>query len=136
MEQVTQWTPAVWGAMLVALVLGAMLGIILTRTTNGKVKKQLQLEQALQDAQAQLDEQKQKLEQHFEQSAVLLKTLAEDYKNLYQHLAQSSETLLPEANQLEFFKQPKLEQAQETASSEQGEQPRDYTEGSSGLLKS
>ncbi|VEI45767.1 Protein of uncharacterised function (DUF1043) [Actinobacillus equuli] len=51
---------------------------------------------------------------------------------MYQHLAKGSEKLLPEAEQIAFFKQSQLPLKHENSE----DQPRDYSEGSSGLLKS
>ncbi|VEI45766.1 Protein of uncharacterised function (DUF1043) [Actinobacillus equuli] len=48
---------------------------------KGNVQQHIQLENELKETKAKVEEQKQQLEQHFEQSAALLSTLAEDYKN-------------------------------------------------------
>lgn len=129
-----QWTTDVWAAIAAALIVGCVIGSTLVRVFNSNVKKQHELEKELKQTKAQVDEQKQKLEQHFEQSAQLLSTLATDYKKLYAHLAQSSETLLPEtAKNIPFFQQAQLAEKVENI---EEDQPRDYSEGSSGLLKS
>ncbi|HGO5854810.1 TPA: YhcB family protein [Mannheimia haemolytica] len=129
-----QWTSDVWTAIIAAFIVGTVVGCTLVRVFHSNVRKQHELERELKQAKTQVDEQKQKLEQHFEQSAQLLSTLAGDYKKLYTHLAQSSEKLLPEtAKNIEFFQQPQLP-IQDQKSEE--DQPRDYSEGSSGLLKS
>ncbi|MEG9475538.1 YhcB family protein [Mannheimia indoligenes] len=129
-----QWTSDVWAAIAAAFIVGAVVGCTLVRVFNSNVRKQHELERELKQTKTQFDEQKQQLEQHFEQSAQLLSTLAADYKKLYAHLAQSSEKLLPEnAKSIEFFQQAQLPvQPQKT----EEDQPRDYSEGSSGLLKS
>lgn len=129
-----QWTTDIWAAIIAAFVVGTVVGCTLVRVFNSNVRKQHELEKELKQTKTQVDEQKQKLEQHFEQSAKLLSTLAADYKNLYTHLAQSSEKLLPEtAKNIEFFQQAQL--AVQTEKTDE-DQPRDYSEGSSGLLKS
>lgn len=129
-----QWTSDVWAAIAAAFIVGAVVGCTLVRVFNSNVRKQHELERELKQTKTQVDEQKQQLEQHFEQSAQLLSTLAADYKKLYTHLAQSSEKLLPEnAKNIEFFQQNQLPvQPKKT----EEDQPRDYSEGSSGLLKS
>lgn len=124
-----QWTANVWTAIIAAFIVGILVGVLVLRATKGNVQKQLQLETELRETKAKVDAQKQDLEQHFAQSAQLLSTLAEDYKKLYTHLAQGSEKLVPEAQQAEFFK------LSHQAASESDDQPRDYSEGSSGLLK-
>jgi len=60
--------------------------------------------QAKSELQAENDTLKQQLEQHFAESATLLTTLAEDYKKLYSHLAQSSSQLLSSEKQAEVLK--------------------------------
>ncbi|MDG6449487.1 YhcB family protein [Glaesserella parasuis] len=128
-----QWSGNVWTAIIAAFIIGCIISYVVVRATNSNVKKQLQLEADLKDTAKKMDEQKQQLEQHFEQSAALLATLAEDYKKLYTHLAQGSEKLLPaESTKIEFFQQPKIENKPKS----EDNQPKDYSEGSSGLLKS
>lgn len=128
-----QWATDVWAAIAAAFIVGIIVGCTLVRVFNSNVKKQLELEKELKQTKTQVDEQKQQLEQHFEQSAQLLSTLATDYKKLYTHLAQSSEKLLPEAaKNIEFFQQAQLPVKTEKT---EEDQPRDYSEGSSGILK-
>ncbi|MDD0823034.1 YhcB family protein [Mannheimia sp. AT1] len=130
-----QWSMDIWAAICAALIIGIIIGSTLVRAFHSGVKKQHELEAELKETKTQVDEQKQKLEQHFEQSAQLLSTLATDYKKLYAHLAQSSEQLLPEATKnIELFQQAQLSVQSEEKTEE--DQPRDYSEGSSGLLKS
>ncbi|EFL79714.1 YhcB family protein [Actinobacillus pleuropneumoniae] len=127
-----QWTPDVWLAIGAAFFVGIIVGCAIVRVLKGNVKQHIQLETELKATKEKVEEQKQQLEQHFEQSAALLSTLAEDYKKLYTHLANGSEKLVPEAKQAEFFKQPQITHNDENTN---GDQPRDYSEGSSGLLK-
>lgn len=123
-----------WTAVIIAFFVGIAVGYFILLATNANAKKQQHLEGELKTATQKIDEQKQQLEKHFEESATLLATLAEDYKKLYTHLAQSSQNLLPESTEkLGFFQQPQLEQKTETIADDQ---PKDYTEGSSGILKS
>lgn len=128
-----QWSNEVWLAVVAAFIIGFILGYVVLRATNANVQKQHKLEQDLKSATEKIDQQKDQLEQHFQQSAALLSTLAEDYKKLYTHLAKSSETLLPNETQqkIEFFKQTEVENADT-----KDNPPKDYSEGSSGLLKS
>ncbi|WP_373779260.1 YhcB family protein, partial [Glaesserella sp.] len=89
-----QWSGNVWTAIIAAFVVGLILGYVIFRATNANAQKQQKLEKDLKAATTKIDEQKQQLEKHFEQSASLLATLAEDYKKLYSHLAKGSQTLL------------------------------------------
>lgn len=126
------WTNEIWLAIGAAFIIGMIVSCAVLRMTKGNIQKQLKLENELKVANAKIDEQKQQLEQHFAKSATLLATLAEDYKKLYSHLAEGSAKLIPET-QIAEFKQPQLEQAKEAVDENQ---PKDYSEGSSGLLKS
>ncbi|OOS02040.1 hypothetical protein B0186_01385 [Canicola haemoglobinophilus] len=130
------WTPEMWQSGLIGLCVGVVIGYLLLRLTKGSVKKQIKTEAELEQVKTQLNNQKQQLEQHFAESAELLKNIAQDYQKLYVHLANSSTALLPELAQKELFTPNLL--AAETVStpvnSEDG-QPRDYSEGSSGILK-
>lgn len=131
-----QWSNEMWTAVIVAFFVGAVVGYFILLTTNANAKKQQALEVELKQTTEQLNAQKQQLEKHFEQSATLLATLAEDYKKLYTHLAESSQTLLPETTEkLAFFQNAQLENKAE-ASENSDDQPKDYSEGSSGILKS
>lgn len=140
MEQtiLEQWSTQVWLAIASAFVIGCIIGYVVLRTTNGSVKKQQQLTNELKAANAKIEQQKGQLEQHFQESATLLSTLAEDYKKLYTHLATSSQTLLPDETQqkIAFFQQPQLENSAEKNAESDDDQPKDYSEGASGILKS
>lgn len=127
-----QWTSEIWTAVIVAFLVGTSVGYFVVRTTNSNVQKQHKLEAELKAATAKIDAQKEQLEQHFSTSANLLATLAEDYKKLYTHLAKGSQQMLPETAKVEFFENPELKAPAQS----QEHQPKDYSEGSSGLLKS
>ena len=105
------------------------------RFTKGSVKKQVKTETELRVLKEQLENQKQQLEKHFAESANLLKTLAQDYQHLYQHFAGASVQLLPELNDKALFQEHKLDVTGEVSPTTPDDQPKDYSEGSSGLLK-
>ncbi|WP_040976455.1 YhcB family protein [Necropsobacter massiliensis] len=132
------WTAEMWQAALIGLVVGVIIGYVLLRFTKGSVKKQVKTEAELQQVKHELGNQKQQLEKHFAESAELLKTMAQDYQKLYRHLASSSNTLLPELADKELFAQNLIaHQNEPDADGDPSEdnQPRDYSEGSSGILK-
>ena len=129
------WTPEMWRAALLGLVVGFAIGYFLLRFTKGSVKKQVKTETELRQLKAQLENQKQQLEKHFAESANLLKTLAQDYQHLYQHFAGASVQLLPELDEKALFQAQNADGADETSTAESDDQPKDYSEGSSGLLK-
>ena len=129
------WTPEMWRAALLGLVVGFAIGYFLLRFTKGSVKKQVKTETELRQLKAQLENQKQQLEKHFAESANLLKTLAQDYQHLYQHFAGDSVQLLPELDEKALFQAQNVGGADETSTAVSDDQPKDYSEGSSGLLK-
>ena len=99
------WTPEMWQAALIGLIIGWVLAYVLLRLTKDSVKKQIKTEAELQQVQTELNNQKQQLEKHFAESAELLKTLAQDYQKLYRHLATSSTQFLPELTNNPLFEQ-------------------------------
>lgn len=129
------WTPDMWRAALLGLVVGLALGYFLLRFTKASVKKQVKTETELRVLKEQLENQKQQLEKHFAESANLLKTLAQDYQHLYQHFAGASVQLLPELDEKALFQAQNVGGADETSTAVSDDQPKDYSEGSSGLLK-
>jgi hypothetical protein len=129
------WTPEMWRVALLGLVVGFAIGYFLLRFTKGSVKKQVKTETELRQLKAQLENQKQQLEKHFAESANLLKTLAQDYQHLYQHFAGASVQLLPELDEKALFQAQNVGGADETSTAVSDDQPKDYSEGSSGLLK-
>ena len=140
------WTPEMWQAALIGLIIGWVLAYVLLRLTKDSVKKQIKTEAELQQVQTELNNQKQQLEKHFEESAELLKTLAQDNQKLYLHLATSSTQFLPELTNNPLFEQNLIsaessektenntEKTEEDIKAEK-DAPRDYSEGSSGILK-
>ncbi|MFZ7199937.1 YhcB family protein [Avibacterium avium] len=104
------WTPEMWQPALIGLVVGFVLAYLLLRFTKDSVKKQVKTEAELQKVKFELDQQKQHLEKHFSESADLLKTLAQDYQKLYQHLANSSAELLPQLENKPLFENKLIEQ--------------------------
>ncbi|AZI14153.1 YhcB family protein [Avibacterium paragallinarum] len=134
------WTPEMWQPALIGLVVGFVLAYLLLRFTKDSVKKQVKTEAELQKVKSELDQQKQHLEKHFSESADLLKTLAQDYQKLYQHLATSSVQLLPQLENKSLFENQLEQKKPEETTTEAGNSseenaPRDYSEGSSGILK-
>lgn len=129
------WTPEMWRAALLGLVVGFAIGYFLLRFTKASVKKQVKTETELRVLKEQLENQKQQLEKHFSESANLLKTLAQDYQHLYQHFAGASVQLLPELDEKALFQAQNVGGADETSTAVSDDQPKDYSEGSSGLLK-
>ncbi|GJH42620.1 DUF1043 family protein [Pasteurella canis] len=130
------WTSEMWQAAVIGLIIGFVISYLLLRFTKDSVKKQVKTEAELQKVKNQLDNQKQQLEKHFAESAELLKNIAQDYQKLYKHLAVSSTQLLPELTHKPLFSNELITSTSEKHNNiNTDEQPRDYSEGSSGLLK-
>ena len=118
------WTPEMWQAAVIGLVVGVILGYVLLRLTKGSVKKQVQTEAELKEVKTQLSDKQAQLEKHFAESAELFKTLIGDYQKLYRHYAASSETLLGSKPADKGLFTQQLVTASSESKSE--EPPRDY----------
>lgn len=85
-----------WEYALIGLVVGIIIGAVAMRFGNRKLRQQQALQYELEKNKAELDEYREELVSHFARSAELLDTMAHDYRQLYQHMAKSSSSLLPE----------------------------------------
>ncbi|WP_386693339.1 MULTISPECIES: YhcB family protein [unclassified Lonepinella] len=128
------WSNEMWLIAGIGLFVGFILAYLFISLTKGSVKKQTETAKELTHAKQELESQKQLLEKHFAESADLFKTLAQDYQKIYRHLAKSSEQLLPDANNKSLFLQSFMNSEKSTAITPENP-PKDYKEGSSGLLK-
>lgn len=120
---------------LIGLVVGIIIGAVAMRFGNRKLRQQQALQYELENK-AELEEYREELVSHFARSAELLDTMAHDYRQLYQHMAKSSSSLLPEMSAESNPFRNRL--AESEASNDQApvQMPRDYSEGASGLLRS
>lgn len=122
---------------LIGLVVGIIIGAVAMRFGNRKLRQQQALQYELEKKnKAELEEYREELVSHFARSAELLDTMAHDYRQLYQHMAKSSSSLLPEMSAESNPFRNRL--AESEASNDQApvQMPRDYSEGASGLLRS
>ncbi|MDA0148738.1 Z-ring associated protein ZapG [Vibrio sp. LaRot3] len=130
-----------WIYALVGLLVGTVLGMIISRLTTPGYKKQKSVQKELDAAKFELEQQKQDLTDHFAQSAEMLDTIGKEYTKLYQHMAKTSSELLPKLPEQDnpFAKKITESNAQsansqsDDASLEQA--PKDYASGATGLLK-
>lgn len=83
-----------WEYALIGLVVGIIIGAISMRFSKSKLQQE-SLQYELKQSKAELDEQRKKLSNHFARSAELLDNMADDYRQLYQHMLKSSNNLLP-----------------------------------------
>lgn len=126
------------GNIVVYILIGAVLGFILGRLTKGS-SKQTEIKTELDKTKSELDQYKQELVDHFSSSAELLENIFRDYNSLCQKMAKTSSELFPNQNENEnpFAKRltHSLTNEVQAESIELQEAPRDYSETSSGLLK-
>lgn len=131
-------TTQIWQILIIAsaisLILGVIIGYVLFRFSR-TVKKQLKTETELKQMKTKLEEQNHQLEKHFSESTELLKNIAQDYQKLYHHLSDSSVKLLPETKSNLFDHNLIKNQENQSIDPTECNQPKDYSEGSSGILK-
>ena len=128
-----------WMYAIVGLLVGAIVGVIISRLTTPEYKKQKSVKKELEVAKYALEQQRQELADHFAQTAELLETLGKDYSKLYQHMAKTSADLLPNLPEQDNpFDKKAITSESEAASEEQSEgmaeQPKDYANGATGLF--
>ena len=124
-----------WIYAVVGLLVGAILGIVISRIKTPQYKKHQQMKSELATTKFELEQQRQELTDHFSTTAELLDVLGKDYTKLYKHIATTSSELL--AN-LPVQDQPfdkKLAKVKEnTTDTTEESQPKDYAKGATGLL--
>ncbi|MGL0950823.1 Z-ring associated protein ZapG [Vibrio vulnificus] len=128
-----------WMYTIVGLLVGAIVGVVVSRLTTPEYKKQKNIKKELDVAKYELEQQRQELIDHFSQTAELLETLGKDYSKLYQHMAKTSAELLPNlpAQDNPFDKvalSAKEDNTEENVTDEVTEQPKDYANGATGLF--
>lgn len=84
-----------WEYALIGLVVGIIIGAVTMRFGNRKLRQQQALQYELEKNKAELEEYREELVSHFARSAELLDNMADDYRQIYQHMAKSSSNLLP-----------------------------------------
>lgn len=125
-----------WEYGLIGLVVGLIIGGLVTRFGSKQVRDQHALQYELNKTKAELNEYKQELNDHFTRSAELMENLTQNYRELYQHMTHSSHQLLPEqrGEQNPFTEARK--ELTDGADNAQVQMPRDYSSTASGLLRS
>lgn len=82
----------VWIIAVVALIVGTLIGYLLGRS-GGNDSRQMELIEQLDETQRELAEYKEKVTNHFEETANLVSNLTDSYKAVHTHLAKSSTEL-------------------------------------------
>ncbi|EPJ2747703.1 Z-ring associated protein ZapG [Vibrio parahaemolyticus] len=127
-----------WIYAIVGLLVGTIVGVVISRLTTPEYKKQKSVQKELEAAKFELEQQRQELVDHFAQTAEMLDTLGKDYTKLYQHMAKTSSELLPNLPEQDNPFDKKTAMPSEQIKEDQpevNEQPKDYANGATGLLK-
>ena len=99
--------------LLAGLLIGGLVGAAIGRRGDSTKRKRLT------ELQAEYDAYRQKVEGHFSRSAELFDQVTGSYRALYQHMAESEQTLLEPANEpgarLGFTANPRLAESGENA---------------------
>ena len=127
-----------WIYAIVGLLVGTIVGVVISRLSTPEYKKQKSVQKELEAAKFELEQQRQELADHFAQTAEMLDTLGKDYTKLYQHMAKTSAELLPNLPEQDNPFDKKTAMSAESIDEDQSdisEQPKDYAKGATGLLK-
>ncbi|EGR2758058.1 DUF1043 family protein [Vibrio parahaemolyticus] len=127
-----------WIYAIVGLLVGTIVGVVISRLTTPEYKKQKSVQKELEAAKFELEQQRQELVDHFAQTAEMLDALGKDYTKLYQHMAKTSSELLPNLPEQDNPFDKKTAMSSEQIKEDQpevNEQPKDYANGATGLLK-
>lgn len=125
-----------WEYALIGLVIGFIIGALVVRYGNSKVRQQKTMQVELEKKNEELEEYRKELVGHFARSAELLDNMARDYRQLYQHMAKSSSELMsdmPEQDNPFNYRLTESEADNDQAPVKMP--PRDYSEGASGLFR-
>jgi uncharacterized membrane-anchored protein YhcB (DUF1043 family) len=107
------------GVAAVALIVGCLLGVLLNRTLSPKEQRARTLEAKLKDGELQLVQYQQEVTKHFAQTASLVNTLTQSYKDVHEHLASDalkfanvdiSRQLLKSSETSDFLSEPNMDE--------------------------
>ncbi|GAD80660.1 Z-ring associated protein ZapG [Vibrio ezurae] len=126
-----------WIYAIVSLFVGIIIGVIISRITTPQYKKQKELQKDLETAKFTLEQQRQDINDHFSESAQLLENIGKEYRKLYEHMANTSNDLLPNlpAQDNPFAKHIESKNKEEDDSASTNVPPKDYANGATGMLK-
>ncbi|MGP1956690.1 MAG: Z-ring associated protein ZapG [Arsenophonus sp. NC-PE1-MAG3] len=125
----------IWEYALIGLIVGFIIGALVFRFGNAKLRNQQALQDELKKKNHELEKYRKELINHFACSTELLDKMAQDYRQLYQYMAKSSHELisdLPIQNNFFNYRLSELDNNQAHINLP----PKDYSEGSSGLFRS
>lgn len=125
-----------WIYAVVGLIVGAISGGLLVRLMTPNYQAQQSLQKQLDNTKFEIEQRRQELADHFAQTAEILDSLGKDYTKLYQHMAKTSSSLLPNVPaQDNPFEKLLIKTTEPENTTPLEEQPKDYALGATGLLK-
>ncbi|MCW7550925.1 Z-ring associated protein ZapG [Photorhabdus sp. P32] len=125
-----------WEYALIGLAVGFVIGALVMRFGNTKLRQQKALQTELENNKSELEEYRKELVGHFAHSAELLDNMARDYRQLYQHMAKSSHELMPNMPvQDNPFNYRLTESEADNDQAPVKMPPKDYSDGASGLFR-
>ncbi|CDL82413.1 Z-ring associated protein ZapG [Xenorhabdus szentirmaii] len=123
-----------WEYALIGLIIGFIIGALAVRFGSSKLRQQNALQAELEKNRTELEEYRKELVSHFARSAELLDNMARDYRQLYQHMAKSSNELMPNMPLQDNPFNYRLNEVEKSPATTETP-PRDYSEGASGLFR-
>ncbi|CDL79186.1 Z-ring associated protein ZapG [Xenorhabdus cabanillasii] len=125
-----------WEYALIGLIIGFIIGALAVRFGSTKLRQQNAVQAELEKNRAELEEYRKELVSHFARSAELLDNMARDYRQLYQHMAKSSNELMPNMPVQDNPFNYRLNESKTDSNKIVTDMPpRDYSEGASGLFR-
>ncbi|MEZ8965617.1 Z-ring associated protein ZapG [Vibrio breoganii] len=126
-----------WIYAIVGLFVGIIIGVIISRVTTPQYQKQKEIQKELETSKFELEQQRQDLNDHFSESAQILDNIGKEYRKLYEHMANTSNELLPNlpAQDNPFAERLETREASSEAKTSSNEAPKDYANGATGMLK-
>lgn len=94
MEAINEFT--FWSLLLIALLLGLVSGFLVSYLWLNQDSRARSLQAELERSREELGQYKQKVNQHFQKTAELFEDMTERYREVYRHLAASSQDLCGE----------------------------------------
>lgn len=120
--------------LVIGLLIGFVIGFILTSIFSSKGRKYEQVKRQLEKTEEELKAQKQTIVKYFSHSAEILDNMANDFRRLYQHMAESSGKFTAE-NDMPVVTLDKSNDTNIKKIFTLEKQPKDYSDDPSGLFK-
>lgn len=113
-------------AAAVALVIGLVIGLLIGRSGQGPTLKQRRAEQQIEELRNEYTRYQAQVNEHFMESADLIRRLGDTYRDVNQHMARGANRLCHDEDWLEELEREKNEGRLGKSAGEGLEPPRDY----------